>query len=347
MRKTQQPWLVLRLGELSLKLDRRVLPMMAALLLLGLLTLLLSISYGEYDITPLEVLGVLLGTEDDPNYRLVVWQFRLPRILVAFMIGAALAVSGAILQGITRNPLADPGLLGVSSGASLAAVAALLRFDVAPQWLPVVAFAGALGMSALVYTLAWKGGSSSLRLILVGIGFSAIASSLINMMLLFGEIQTVQQAYIWLAGSVYGRDWGHVRMITPWLLLFLPLAFLWARQLNTLNLGDEVAKGLGLRVEWQRGFLLLVSSALAAAAVAVAGTVGFVGLMVPHIVRRLVGPAHEGLLPGSALFGGVLVIFADLLSRMVIAPAELPLGVVTAMIGAPYFMVLLYRNRHH
>lgn len=339
-------WYVMRFGSLSYKLDKRVLPVLLIVSLIGVVVMIASVSYGEYDITPVQVIQTILGLETDENFHLVVWRFRLPRIVISLMIGAALSVSGTILQGITRNPLADPGILGVTAGASLAAVAGIVWFQVSAAVLPFVTFFGAVIAATLIYVLAWKGGSSSIRLILVGIGLAAFASAITNVLIVFGDIRQVQQAYVWLAGSVYGRDWGHVQSILPWLLVFLPLAMIQARQLNTLNLGDMTAKGLGVNVELQRALLLLVSVALVAASVAVAGTVGFVGLVAPHITRRLVGPAHEGLIPASALVGGVLVMFADLVSRIVIAPSELPVGVVTAMIGAPYFMYLLYRNRN-
>jgi len=339
-------WWILRIGRFSYKLDKRVLPVFLVLLVLGIVILVTSVSYGAYDITPIEVINTILGLETNERFQLVVWQFRLPRILISFIIGGALSVSGAILQGITRNPLADPGILGVTSGASFAAVASIVWFQTPATYLPFVTFAGASIMAALIYLLAWKGGSSSFRLILVGIGLAAITGAVTNIMIVFGDIQQVQQAYVWLAGSVYGRDWGHVRSITPWLLILLPMAILQARQLNTLSLGDDTAKGLGVNVEWQRGLLLLISVALASISVAVSGTVGFVGLVAPHITRRLVGPAHEGLIPASALLGGVLVMFADLVSRFVIAPSELPVGIVTAMIGAPYFAYLLYKTRN-
>jgi len=258
----------------------------------------------------------------------------------------ALATSGAILQGITRNPLADPALLGVTSGASLVAVASIVWFRASISALPFTSFLGAVIMATLIYGLAWKGGTSSVRLILVGVGLSAISTAITNIMLTFGDIRLVQQAYIWLSGSVYGRDWGHVSAITPWVAILIPLAILQARQLNTLNLGEDTAKGLGMRVEWQRGILLFISVGLASVSVAVAGAVGFVGLVAPHITRRLVGPSHEGLIPASAFVGGVLVMLSDYISRVVIAPSELPVGLVTAMIGAPYFIYLLYRQRN-
>ncbi len=345
---TPQPiWRTVRLGGFSFKLDRRAIPVFVVAILVGAGVLVTSISYGEFDITPVEVMRTIFGLEtDDTRHELVVWTFRMPRILVAFMVGAALAVSGTILQGITRNPLADPGIIGVTSGASLAAVAIIVWFDVSISWLPFAAFGGAMVMAILIFALAWKGGSAPVRLILVGVGLSAVANALISLMIVFGEINQVQQATIWLSGSVYGRDWDHVRTIATWIVVLLPITILMARQLNTLGLGDDLAKGLGLRVEIQRGVLLVLSVALAAVAVSVSGTIGFVGLVAPHITRRLVGPAHEGLVPTAALLGGLLLMFADLIGRWVISPSELPVGIIAAIIGAPYFAYLLYQTRN-
>jgi iron complex transport system permease protein len=347
-------WITVRPRGLpfSYRVDKRV-PMMAlAILLFTAVTLVLSISYGEYDISPVEVVQTIFDTNQDhpdyANFRLVVHTFRLPRIVLAFLVGAALAVSGAIMQGITRNPLADPFLLGVSGGAALAAVTIIVWTQTIPFGvLPWAAFGGGALTALAIYILAWRKGSSTpIRLILIGIALESILGAITTTMLLFGNIFDVQQAYVWLAGSVYGRNWEHVHVLGGWLLVFLPVAFLAARSLNTLGLGDDTAKGLGLRVEWQRAALLLVSVALASAAVAVSGTIGFIGLVAPHVTRRLVGPSHEGLLPVSALFGGALLVLADLIGRWVISPSELPIGVVTAMIGAPYFMYLLYRHRN-
>ena len=341
-------WHTVRLGQrVSFRLDRRALPVLLALLLLLLAAVILSVSYGEYRIAPFDVVRATLGLETgNDDYPLVVRLFRLPRIVLAALVGAALAVSGAILQGVTRNPLADPGILGISSGAALAAVSLLVYFTAAPvALLPWAAFGGALLTAALIYLLAWRGGSSPLRLILIGIGFAAGAQALTTLLVVFGEINDVQRALVWLSGSVYGRGWAEVRVLALSLAVLLPLTFLSARQLNTLSLGDESATGLGVGLERTRAFLILLSVALAAGAVAAAGTVGFVGLVAPHITRRLVGPGHEGLLPASALTGALLVVLADLIGRTVIAPSQLPAGLVTAVIGAPYFMYLLWRYR--
>lgn len=347
-------WITLRLRDgSSFRIDKRVPFVALALVIFTAVVLVLSISYGEYDISPLDVVNTLLDVNqnhpDYANLHLVVFTFRLPRIVLAFLVGAALAASGTILQGVTRNPLADPYLLGVVSGASLAAVALIVYFkDIPITLLPWVTFVGGLITAAVIYALAWRGGSSTpLRLILIGIAIEGVLAALTQLMIVFGDIDDVQQAYVWLAGSVYGRNWGHVQALGGWLLVFLPLAFVGARSLNMLGMGDDAAKGLGLRVEQHRAFLLVVSVALAAAAVAVSGAIGFVGLVAPHISRRLVGPSHEGLLPVSAMLGGSLVVVADLIGRWIIAPSELPVGLVTAMIGAPYFIYLLIRSRNH
>lgn len=354
-REIRSTWNTIRIPRLrfSYRVDKRVLPVMLMIAAFTLVVLVVSISYGEYDISPAEVVQTLLGLVDAEhaqyrNFNLVVFTFRLPRILVAFMVGAALATSGAIMQGITRNPLADPYLLGVSGGAGLVAVAVIVWLSNVPiSVLPFATFAGGLVTAVLIYGLAWKrGGSSPMRLILVGIALASVVGSLTTIMLVFGNINQVQQAYVWLTGSVYGRTWEHVQALAGWLLILLPAAFLSARWLNSLGLGDDAARGLGLRVERQRVILLVISVALAAGAVAVAGTIGFVGLVAPHVTRRLVGPSHEGLLPVSALFGGALLVLADLVGRWVIAPSEMPIGVITAIIGAPYFLYLLYRGRN-
>lgn len=251
------------------------------------------------------------------------------------------------MQGLTRNPLAAPEIIGVEAGAGLVAVAMIVLFPSVPVlFLPIAAFTGALISAALVYLLAWENGSSPIRLILVGIGVGAIASALSSLMITFGEINDVSQALVWLAGSVYGRTWEHIQAFLPWLIVFIPASLLLAQELNTLNLGDDVARGLGSRVEWQRGLLLITCVALSGSSVATAGTIGFIGLMAPHLARQLVGNAHEGLVPTSALVGGLIVSFTDLLGRSLFAPIELPCGVVTAAVGAPYFLYLLYRNRN-
>jgi iron complex transport system permease protein len=332
---------------LSFRVDQKVPAIALALLLTGLAAIVLNVGRGEYPIAVLDIVKTLIGIDTgNPDHAFVIHTLRLPRTLVALMVGMALALSGTIFQGLTRNPLADPSIIGTNAGASLAAVAVIVLFPAAPVYaLPFSAFAGALVMSMLIYGLAWNRGSSSILLILLGIGLSAIASACTSLLITFGSIYDVSAALVWLAGSVYGRTWEQVFALLPWLLVFVPMALGLARHLNVLNLGDEIAKGLGSRVEWQRGLLVTVAVALAGSAVATAGAIGFVGLIAPHLGRQLVGNRHEGLLPISALIGGVLVVLADWVGRSLFAPIELPCGVITAAIGAPFFLYLLIRKR--
>ena len=342
-------WLVIRSRRLgvSFRFERRVPAVLLALVLVTLAAMVVSVGQGEYPIPPLEVVKTILGWEtSSPEYPFIINTLRLPRTLVAFLVGVGLAISGTILQGITRNPLADPSMIGFNAGASLAAVSLIVLPSAPIYLLPWSAFGGAVVVALLIYLLAWNQGSSSIRLILVGIGLAAIATALTNLMIAFGEINSVSQALVWLAGSVYGRSWEHVAAILPWLIVLVPLALMLAPQLNILNLGDDVAKGLGSAVERQRCLLLLISVALAGAAVATAGTIAFVGLIAPHIGRMLVGPTHEGLIPTAAVMGGAIVVIADLVGRTAFAPIELPCGIITAAVGVPYFLYLLYRNRN-
>lgn len=342
-------WLIIRpkVFPISFHIDRRVPLILLILTLVTIVAMIISVGYGEYPIAPLDVVKTLLGLPTaNGDYAFIINTLRLPRTIVAFLVGMGLAIAGTITQGITRNPLAAPSIIGVNAGATLAAVTLLILLPNTPvSLLPVAAFGGAFIVSLSIYLLAWQGGSSPVRLILVGIGFSLIAGALTDIMITFGEINTVSQALVWLAGSVYGRSWSQVWALTPWIIIFGLLALLLTRELNTLNLGDEVARGLGSQVEWQRGLLLLTSVALAGASVATAGAVGFVGLMSPHLGRQLVGASQEGLLPVSAMLGGMLVVIADLLGRVLFAPLELPCGIITAAIGAPYFVYLLISQR--
>ncbi|MDZ8110279.1 MAG: iron ABC transporter permease [Nostoc sp. DedQUE12a] len=340
-------WLVIRSQAISFRIDRRVPIMVLCLALAIVVAMVMNLGRGEYPISPGDIVKTLLGFDTgNPDHAFVIYNLRLPRTLVALMVGVALAISGTIFQGLTRNPLADPGIIGINAGASLAAVTVIVLFPAAPIYtLPLSAFAGALLMAVLIYSLAWNNGSSPILLILMGVGLSAIASAITSLMITFGQISDVSNALVWLAGSVYGRTNEQVFSLLPWLVIFVPMALTLARHLNALNLGDDVAKSLGSRVEWQRGLLVLVGVALAGAGVATAGNIGFVGLIAPHLGRQLVGTTHEALIPTSALLGGVIVVMADFLGRTLFAPIELPCGVVTAAIGAPYFLYLLIRNR--
>ncbi|MBW4460395.1 MAG: iron ABC transporter permease [Nodosilinea sp. WJT8-NPBG4] len=344
-----KPWLSIRPRRfpVSVRVDRRVPGVLGMLILVALLALVFNVSQGEYAVPPLEVVKTILGFPASSDYAFVVNTLRLPRALVALLVGMGLATAGTILQGLTRNPLAAPEIIGINSGASLVAVAVIVLFpQVATGWLPLAAFLGGLGAASAIYLLAWNGGSSPIRLILIGIGLTSLTGAFTSLMITFGNIYDVSQALIWLTGSVYGRSWEHLWPLLPWLAVFLPLTLVLARDLDTLNLGDNLAQGLGSRVEWTRSLLLLCTVALAGAAVATAGTIGFVGLMAPHLGRQLVGPSHVGLIPVAALIGACIVELADIVGRLAFAPIELPCGVITAVIGAPYFLWLLYRDRN-
>ena len=341
-------WITLRSRRpaVSFRLDRRAMTIIPLLLVALLLALVISTSQCEYDIPMLDVMRAAVGLETgNPNHALVVRDFRLPRILVALLIGAALGVSGDIIQGVTRNDLADPGLLGVNAGAGVLVVG-YLTLVAAPDTtlLPWLALAGGLGAAAIIYGLTRRGGASPVRLILLGVGLASLGAALINYFITRLEVDSAQRAFVWLTGSVYGSTWADVRLLLVWAGLLIPAAMLMSRQLNAMALGDAAAVGLGVRVEPYRAVLLAAAAGLAAITVTAAGTIAFVGLVAPHLARRLVGPAHEALLPAAALTGGLLLVVADLAARTVIAPTELPIGVTTALIGAPFFAWLLYKR---
>jgi iron complex transport system permease protein len=344
--RNPSPWLTLRTTVLSFRSDKRVPPVLLVAILATLAVMVINIGVGEYPIPPLEVVKTALKLGDtNKDYDFIVNTLRLPRMLVAVGVGLALGVSGGIMQGLTRNPLASPDIMGISAGAGLAAVALIVLMKDAPaEVIPLAAFAGAALVAALIYGLAWRKGDSPIRMVLIGIGLAAVAGAGTSFLITFGDPYDVQRALVWLTGSVYARSWDELYALLPWLILFVPLALLLARHLNALNLGEDVAVALGSRVALHRSILILTSVALAGASVAAAGTIGFIGLMSPHIARKLVGVQHEGLLPISGVVGGFILVAADLVGRTIFAPTELPAGLVVAVIGAPFFLYLLILN---
>lgn len=272
---------------------------------------------------------------------------RLPRMLLSLLAGMALGVSGLILQGIVRNPLASPDIIGITGGAAAAAVFFITFYSEASlKWIPIVAIAGAGAVSLLIYLLAWKKGVTPIRLVLIGIGVQASMSALITMMIVLSPTYSTSEAYIWLTGSVYGANWHDVYSMLPWVLIFIPLSMLLSRKVNVQELGDDVALGLGSKVQINRFVLLFVSVALAGSAVAFAGGIGFVGLIAPYIAKKIVGRSFDILVPVSALIGGIIVFAGDVVARTAFLPLDLPAGVFVSGIGAPFFIYLLYRNRH-
>jgi ABC-type Fe3+-siderophore transport system permease subunit len=327
--------------RISLRVKWRIVIVSAALLMVGITAFALNIGYGEYPIAVGDVVATLLGAGDPENHFIVV-ELRLPRALVATLVGVALATSGTIFQTLVRNPLASPDIIGVTSGASLAGVAVFIM-GASSSVVPLAAFGGALAASALVYALAWRSGLSPYRLVLVGIGIAAICAAGTSYLLVKGELNDVRRAAVWLVGSLNGRSWSELRPLALWLCVLVPASVALLRPLDAIGLGDDVARSLGVRVERVRLALVVVGAALAGAAVSAAGPVAFVAFVAPHIARRLVGVPGGAVLPVAALTGGALVLVADLAGRILLAPSEVPVGIITAMIGAPFFLYLLYR----
>ena len=304
-----------------------------------------ALSLGDQPIPPGEVLAALRG-EASPAAQMIVTGLRLPRAVMALLVGAALGASGAVAQAILRNPLAEPGLLGINAGAALAAVLVIIQLDSVPQsLLPWLSFAGALAMSGAIYALAWRQGTSSTRIILIGVGLSSLAGAAASFISTFGDAASVQRAMVWLAGSLQDSRWQRVRMLAAWSLPALVLAWAMARELDLIGFGDTVARGLGQRVGAVRGLAVLVCALLSGAAVAASGLIAFVGLAAPHLARRLLGPGYGRLVPGAALVGAVLVLAADVAARNIMPPVQLPVGLFTALLGAPFFGWLLWRRR--
>lgn len=311
------------------------------------LVLLANLSLGKVNLSPWAVVELLWRGGDD-SLVFIVEQLRMPRLLLAALVGAALALSGLILQSIIRNPLASPDLLGITSGASAAAVLYLSFFSLilGAQWLPVAAILGA-GLAALVvYVLAWKQGTSPLRMVLIGVGVSALLTAITTFTLVFSPLTTTLSAYVWLTGSVYGASWAEPRALAGCLLAVLPLLVLLARQVQVQQLDDLLAQGIGVRVQWLRAALLFVSVALAGMAVAWGGAIAFVGLIAPHIAKRLVTAGFVAQALMAALMGANLVMLADLIGRTLFLPLDLPAGIFVAVLGTPFFLYLLIQQRH-
>lgn len=346
----QHPWHVWRLraaGDASLRLDRRV-PLALGIMAVAIAVVFVAtIGAGEYNIAPVDVIKTLFHMETgDKNYNFVVNQLRLPRALVAFMAGAMLALSGAIMQTLTRNPLASPDITGVTAGASLVAVLMIAFLPgISIAMLPLGALVGGLLAAAGIYLLAWRGGDSPMRMILIGIGLGAMLGAAQSMMMVTSTIEQVQAALHWLTGSIYARTWKHFWALAPWFVSLGVLAITSSRHLDALHLGDDISRGLGMRVNRQRLITLVAAVGLAAAAVSQVGAIGFVGLIAPHLARKIVGVGHVGYLLLSATIGGALVLVADFAGRVFFAPFEVPAGIFTALIGAPFFVYLLWRQQ--
>jgi len=278
---------------------------------------------------------------------LIVWNIRLPRVFVGAIVGMNLAVSGAIFQAITRNELASPFILGVSSGAGLMILLVLVVFGGLAAFLPLIAAVGGAVAFLIVYAIAWKNGTSPVRLVLAGVIVGTVFGSVQTALFFFADdIGIVQSAIAWTTGSLTGTDWEQVRMALPWSLVAIGLAIAGARQCNVMLLGEQTAKSLGMSIEKVRFALSGVAVLAAAASIAVAGIVGFVGLIVPHMVRNLVGSDYKKVIVGCLFVGPALMVGADVGARLALNPVQIPVGIVTGLVGGPYFLYLMRKKEN-
>ena len=332
------------------------LPVYLALLLFLFYSIMAATAIGSVPIPVKDTVRVILSrfisleTSDiSRNTVSIIWNLRLPRVLLAALIGASLALSGVSFQGLLRNPLAAPYTIGVSSGAAVGATAAMFLRQLTglnfPQMIPLFAMAGAFAALFFIYNMAKIGGKVPVvTLILGGVVVSSFLSAIISLlMVLSGE--NMHGIYFWLSGGLILRSWPQLWFVLPYLILGFIVLFFYARELNVLLMGEEVALTLGINVERTKKVLLFVASVVTAAAVSVSGMIGFIGLIIPHAVRIITGPDHRVLLPASALVGASFLVWSDVAARTVLAPQELPVGIITAFVGAPFFIYLLRKKK--
>ncbi|WP_256761714.1 iron ABC transporter permease [Cohnella sp. WQ 127256] len=337
-----------RKPKLSFHVDRKVMRITIILAILCAFIMVISTGIGSVWVNPWDVIRAIFG-QGDSMHDVIVNKLRLPRIIVAVLVGAALAVAGAVLQGIVRNPLASPDVTGITDGASFGAVLFLFIFTdtLSIRWMPVAAILSAFLVTGLLYLLAWRNGVSPIRLVLIGTGLSAAFKSLSYMLIIASPFMLAIKSVTFMTGSIYGTSWAKdVFTLLPWIGVLLPLTWILSRHVNVQALGDDVANSAGSNVQRWRIVLLLLSVALAGSAVAIGGAISFIGLMAPHLARKLVGPAFGGLLPVSAFIGAIILLVADLVARTLFYPKDIAAGVFTAAIGAPFFLYMLYRQRN-
>ena len=334
---------------MNINKNKKFIIIISVLLLMIFGTFLISLNTGSLSISPSDVIKTLIG-QGSKAHEIAIFKLRLPRIVIGILVGTALAISGTILQGVTKNDLADAGILGINSGAALFVVVYIYLMNgnvydgvsnLTIFTMPIVALSGAIFGAFLIYALAWRNGINSSRLLLVGIGINIAFTSILTIFQLRFTTQEFNRVMAWTNGSIWGASWKYVIAVLPFILVFTLLTLYKSRYLDALNLGDEVATGLGVEVEKERRKLIVFSVVLAGVATSVAGSIGFLGLVAPHIARKLVGPKHIKLIPTSALVGSVILLIADTIARNIIAPMELPVGIGVAVIGVPYFIYLM------
>ncbi len=312
------------------------------LIILLVILSLVAIAVGSAGYSIGEILSALFS-EEKSTIKIIVMNLRLPRLLLAILIGSSLSASGALLQSVMRNPLADPGTIGVSAGAGTAATTILLVFPHLTNSVPLFAFGGAALACFLIYSLAWKDGVDPTRIILSGVAINSVLGAY-NSLLQLLHADSLEGVLAFMNGSLSGRSWAQVRMLAVYAGVGLVLAFLSIKSANMLQLGDEMARSLGARVSMIRICLSAVSAFLAAATVSVAGMIGFVGLVVPHISRLLVGSDYKAMLPTSVLLGAVVLLAADTVGRTIVPGMEIPVGIVMAVTGGPFFLYMLRKK---
>lgn len=311
-------------------------------ILILLLAVLIGISCGIADLPWQELKdGLFFGVQSE-NYR-IVYLIRMPRVFCGILAGTNLALAGCILQGILRNPLADPGIIGVTAGAGLFAMVIMIILPEITNLVPIAAFIGAMVAVAIVFALSWHRGVQPLRMILAGVAVAAFFGGAQTALMVFYS-DRIQSTINWMAGGFQGASWSHVSMILPYTLLGLAAVFFISRWLNALQLGEDTARSIGLPVEKIRFVLLILAALLAASAVSVAGMLGFVGLVIPHMVRLVTGSDFDYLLPCSAIWGAAFVSMTDSAARLALAPIEVPVGVFMSFFGAPFFLYLLKKG---
>ncbi|MCC0702947.1 iron ABC transporter permease [Clostridioides sp. ES-S-0049-02] len=335
-----------------IKTNSKTLLVISILMVLIFVAFLVSLNLGSFSIEPMDVIKTFIG-QGQRNHEIAIFKLRLPRIIIALLVGSALSTAGVILQGVTKNDLADSGILGINSGAALFVVVYIYLMNgnvyegmsnLTVFTMPVVALVGALFGAFLIYSLAWKGGINSSRLLLIGIGVNIAFTSILTIFQLKFTTQEFNRVMVWTSGSIWGTSWKYVIAVLPFIVIFMGITIYKAKYIDVLNLGDEVSTSLGVDVEKQRRRFIIYAVILSGVSTSVAGSISFLGLIAPHIGRKIIGSRHKRLIPVSALIGTLLLLVADTISRNLLAPIEIPVGIVVSIIGVPYFIYLMLSN---
>ena len=301
----------------------------------------LSIRLGTYTLSFEEIWAAF--QPDDKNY-FTLMEYRLPRAVLAILLGGALAISGVLVQSVVRNPLASPDILGINNAAGLIAVSVLMFLpNLAFYWMPIFAFLGGV-LSFVILWVVCGFNFRPIKMAIIGVALSALWAAISHYLMLTNPVE-INTAMLWLTGSLWGRSWSYLNVVLPWLVVLLPLPFIFCRDLDTLGLGENKASTLGVTVNKVQISVLVLAVALSTTAVAICGPIAFLGLVAPHLARRLVGGRHRTLLPAALIIGALLLQLSDILARVIDPPTELPAGILTAIIGAPYFFYLLMRTK--